>query len=128
MKAKGVHCQVWITITETMASRGSPSQFWLPSPALMARKSTMPNSGASMKVRQIMPTTAGDSTTGRIAMSAEQALAALHVHDQQRERQPNNDLKDDGGSGIDQADHQRRPEPLIRQQHAIILEPNEAVC
>ena len=27
----------------------------------------MPNSGASMKVRQIMPTTAGDSTTGRIA-------------------------------------------------------------
>lgn len=72
MKAKGVHCQVWIAITETMASVGSPSQFLLPRPALMARKSTMPNSGASMKVRQIMPTTAGDSTTGRMAMTLNQ--------------------------------------------------------
>ena len=72
MKANGVHCQVWITITETIASVGSPSQFWLPRPALIARKSTMPNSGASMKVRQIMPTTAGDSTTGRMAMRRNQ--------------------------------------------------------
>ena len=72
MKANGVHCQVWITITETIARKGSPSQFLLPSPALMARKSTMPNSGASMKVRQIMPTTAGDSTTGRMAMTRNQ--------------------------------------------------------
>ena len=35
MKAKGVHCQVWMTITETRASVGSPSQFWLPSPAVI---------------------------------------------------------------------------------------------
>ena len=72
MKAKGVHCQVWMTITEIIASRGSPSQFLLPRPALMARKSTMPNSGASMKVRQIMPTTAGESTTGRMAIRRNQ--------------------------------------------------------
>ena len=32
----------------------------------------MPNSGASMNVRQIMPTTAGDSTTGRIATTRNQ--------------------------------------------------------
>ena len=32
----------------------------------------MPNSGASMKVRQIMPTTAGESTTGRMAMRRNQ--------------------------------------------------------
>ena len=56
----------------------------------------MPNSGASMKVRQIMPTTAGDSTTGRMAMMRNQALAALHVHDQQCQREADHDLQDNG--------------------------------
>ena len=32
----------------------------------------MPNSGASMNVRQIMPTTAGDSTIGRMATTRNQ--------------------------------------------------------
>ena len=65
--ANGVHCQVWIAITEISASCGSPSQLWLPRPSARVATSTRPTSGASTSVRQNRPTTTGASTIGRIA-------------------------------------------------------------
>ena len=65
--AKGVHCQVWMAITEISASCGSPSQFWPGRPSARLTMSTSPKSGASTSVRQNRPTTTGASTIGRIA-------------------------------------------------------------
>ena len=65
--ANGVHCQVWIAITEMSASLGSPSQLWEPRPSARVTRSTRPKSGESTKVRQKRPTTTGANTIGRIA-------------------------------------------------------------
>ena len=93
MKANGVHCQVWIAITETIASRGSPSQFLLPSPALMAKKV---DDAEFRRQHECAPDHADDGRRQHHRQDGDEpepALAALHVHDQQRQREPDDDLQ-----------------------------------
>ena len=58
---------------------------------------------------------------------AKPALAALHVHHQQRQRQSQRDLQHHGGAGVDETDQQRRPETVVGQQRAIVLQSDKAV-